>query len=225
MRTAVILSAGGAALFDALDYWKIDLNTIFVMSDRKCIGIERAKQLQIQTHVIAGKNRDDMSADFANAALGKECNQVLLFFSRFVSDDLFQRIPTFNFHPSDLPNFPGMKAIEAAQAASWPIQGVTLHEVDAGADTGPIRASVIAEVPVHVSLRFRASLAHVGKTILTGWALSRESPLLKEKPAQIDPQSLSVSAYGLLTHTESLLNDSDCEYFAQRYKDVYAQHE
>lgn len=43
-----------------------------------------------------------------------------------------------NVHPSLLPQFPGVGAIEAALAAGVETTGVTVHVVDEGVDTGPV---------------------------------------------------------------------------------------
>lgn len=54
-----------------------------------------------------------------------------------------------NVHPSLLPEFPGVRAIDDALAAGVETTGVTVHLVDAGLDTGP----VIAQQPVPVEPR------------------------------------------------------------------------
>ena len=51
-----------------------------------------------------------------------------------------------NVHPSLLPAFPGLQAIEDALAAGVAVTGVTVHYVDEGVDTGPV--IVQEEVPV-----------------------------------------------------------------------------
>ncbi|MGE5274671.1 MAG: phosphoribosylglycinamide formyltransferase [Verrucomicrobiota bacterium] len=43
-----------------------------------------------------------------------------------------------NVHPSLLPDFPGLRAIEQAVAAGVRTTGVTVHLVDEGIDTGPV---------------------------------------------------------------------------------------
>ncbi len=57
------------------------------------------------------------------------------------------RFPVVNVHPSLLPAFPGMHAIEDALAAGVAETGVTVHFVDEGVDTGPVIAQ--EAVPVH----------------------------------------------------------------------------
>ena len=54
-----------------------------------------------------------------------------------------------NVHPSLLPEFPGVRAIDDALAAGVETTGVTVHLVDQGLDTGP----VIAQQPVPVEPR------------------------------------------------------------------------
>jgi phosphoribosylglycinamide formyltransferase 1 len=54
-----------------------------------------------------------------------------------------------NVHPSLLPEFPGVRAIDDALAAGVETTGVTVHLVDDGLDTGP----VIAQQPVPVEPR------------------------------------------------------------------------
>jgi phosphoribosylglycinamide formyltransferase-1 len=43
-----------------------------------------------------------------------------------------------NFHPSLLPSFPGLKAVDQAIEYGSPLLGNTAHFIDEGVDTGPI---------------------------------------------------------------------------------------
>ncbi len=52
-----------------------------------------------------------------------------------------------NVHPSLLPAFPGLRAIEQALAYGVKVFGVTVHFVDAGVDTGPVILQGAVELP------------------------------------------------------------------------------
>ena len=60
-----------------------------------------------------------------------------------------QRFPgaVINVHPSLLPAFPGLHAIEQALAYGVKVFGVTVHFVDAGVDTGPVILQRAVELP------------------------------------------------------------------------------
>jgi phosphoribosylglycinamide formyltransferase 1 len=52
-----------------------------------------------------------------------------------------------NVHPSLLPAFPGLGAVEQALAYGVKVFGVTVHFVDAGVDTGPVILQGSVELP------------------------------------------------------------------------------
>jgi len=52
-----------------------------------------------------------------------------------------------NVHPSLLPAFPGLRAVEQAVEHGVKVFGVTVHFVDEGVDTGPIVAQRAVELP------------------------------------------------------------------------------
>ena len=63
-----------------------------------------------------------------------------------LTEQLVERLPVINVHPSLLPAFPGLRAWEQALEAGVDTTGVTVHFVDTGLDSGPVIAQ--AEVPV-----------------------------------------------------------------------------
>jgi len=52
-----------------------------------------------------------------------------------------------NVHPSLLPAFPGLQAIEQALSYGVKVFGVTVHFVDEGVDTGPVISQRAVELP------------------------------------------------------------------------------
>jgi phosphoribosylglycinamide formyltransferase 1 len=75
---------------------------------------------------------------------------VLAGYMRVLSRAFLERFdPIVNVHPSLLPSFPGLRAIEQALAAGVEETGVTVHLVDEGVDTGP----VLRQEPVPVEPR------------------------------------------------------------------------
>jgi phosphoribosylglycinamide formyltransferase 1 len=64
---------------------------------------------------------------------------VLAGYMRLLTPAFLDRFdPIVNIHPSLLPSFPGLRAIEQALAAGVQTTGVTVHLVDEGIDTGPV---------------------------------------------------------------------------------------
>ncbi len=59
-------------------------------------------------------------------------------YMHLLTPEFLARFPTINVHPSLLPDFPGMHAIEDALKAGVGETGTTVHFVDEGVDTGPV---------------------------------------------------------------------------------------
>jgi phosphoribosylglycinamide formyltransferase-1 len=76
---------------------------------------------------------------------------VLAGYMHLLTPSFLDRFPDriVNVHPSMLPEFPGVGAIDAALAAGVETTGVTVHLVDEGLDTGP----VLRQEPVPVEPR------------------------------------------------------------------------
>ncbi len=74
---------------------------------------------------------------------------VLAGFMELLSLGFLERFPqaVINVHPSLLPAYPGLGAIEQALAHGDERFGVTVHYVDAGIDTGPVILQDAVELP------------------------------------------------------------------------------
>jgi phosphoribosylglycinamide formyltransferase 1 len=76
---------------------------------------------------------------------------VLAGYMHLLSKPFLDRFPEriVNVHPSLLPQFPGLRAVEQALESGVETTGVTVHVVDEGLDSGPI----LAQAPVPVEPR------------------------------------------------------------------------
>jgi phosphoribosylglycinamide formyltransferase-1 len=151
MRLGVVCSAGGSAVFAALDLLEeagaIAPESVLVVTDRACGAEDQARARGIAQRRFDEADPARFSAAAADCLAGEGCDAALLLFSRLVTPALFDRVPSFNLHPSLLPAFPGFGALAAARKAGVRMVGCTLHRVDAGTDSGPIVAQVASPAP------------------------------------------------------------------------------
>lgn len=104
--------------------------------------------------VFARRPKDFASkADYETAILAELRSRqvewvVLAGYMRIVGEVLLDAYSgrMVNIHPSLLPAFPGLRAIEQAFAAGVRQTGVTVHYVDAGVDTGTILAQKVVNI-------------------------------------------------------------------------------
>lgn len=121
---------------------------------------------------------------------------VLLFYLRLVTSELFHAYPTFNVHPSLLPDYRGFNAIERAHADRVEWFGATLHLIDEKADHGPVVARVSTKLQPGESMDRMRRISFAQKTYLALYLLDcfeshRESngtvPLVHEFPPMNPP--------------------------------------
>jgi phosphoribosylglycinamide formyltransferase-1 len=118
-------------------------------------ALERARALGIETGVFVLADYDDRSArDGAIAAWMLERDVELIVLAGYMAILTSAFLGRFegaivNVHPSLLPAFPGIHAIEQALAYGVKIFGVTVHfvEDDGGVDTGPVILQRGIELP------------------------------------------------------------------------------
>jgi phosphoribosylglycinamide formyltransferase 1 len=115
-------------------------------------AIDRAQQRGIPT-ILLDRHQYPTREELDRAIVGTfESHQVecvvMAGWMRIITQVLIDAFPdrVINIHPSLLPSFPGMHAIEQALAAKVKITGCTVHLVSLEVDAGPIL--VQAAVPV-----------------------------------------------------------------------------
>jgi phosphoribosylglycinamide formyltransferase-1 len=116
-----------------------------VASDRPgAPALARAERAGIETAAFpvgAAETRADRDARMGDWLAGRGARMVVLAgYMQLLGPSFLDRFPdaVINVHPSLLPAFPGLRAIEQALAYGARVFGVSVHFVDAGVDTGPL---------------------------------------------------------------------------------------
>jgi phosphoribosylglycinamide formyltransferase-1 len=144
----VLVSGEGTNLQALLD---AGLPVVAVASNKPgVVALARAEAAGVPTAVFELDEHPDRPArDAAMADWLAEHGASLVVsagFSHLLTPGFLGRFRTVNVHPSLLPAFPGLGAVEAALRAGAAETGVTVFDVDGGLDTGP----VLAQEPVPI---------------------------------------------------------------------------
>ena len=165
MKNIVILISGGGSNMAAIvktaqrDQWPRTLGAqvAAVISNKATAGgLEFAREHGIATEVVDHKaygSRDDFDAALAAVidrfdAPGAPVLVVLAGFMRILTPGFVARYAgrLVNIHPSLLPAFPGLHTHQRAIDAGCQFAGVTVHQVTAELDHGPILAQAVVPV-------------------------------------------------------------------------------
>lgn len=183
LPVAVLVSGRGsnmAAIAQSCASGAINARIVRVIADRSGAGgIERARELGLETRVIAARQFPDRAA--FEAAMQSEIDAsgarlvVLAGFMRILSPGFAARHAgaMLNIHPSLLPKFTGLHTHERAIAAGEKQHGASVHFVTGELDGGPLLRQ--ARVPVRPgdtpeSLSARVQAAeHIIYPEVIGW--------------------------------------------------------
>jgi phosphoribosylglycinamide formyltransferase-1 len=144
-RVVVLVSGSGSNLQSLIDsvHGRDGVAIVRVVSSKAgVLALERAEGAGIPTVVVplAGRGREERDAELAEVVAAERPDLVVLAGWMSILTGVFlDRFPdrVINLHPSLLPSFPGMHAIE--QALEWGVQltGVTVHFAEEVVDGGP----------------------------------------------------------------------------------------
>jgi phosphoribosylglycinamide formyltransferase 1 len=158
---AVLVSGTGTNLQAILDtvHGTDGIEVVGVASNNpNARALQRAADAGVETGVFAAgqygsrEERDAALGDWLEAR-GVELI-VLAGFMELLSPAFIRRFGgrIVNVHPSLLPAFPGLRAIEQALEYGVRVMGVTVHFVDEGVDSGPVILQKSFELPLSYSL-------------------------------------------------------------------------
>lgn len=155
LRVGVLASGGGTNLQALLDHVHgFEAKVVAVASDQPDAGaLERARRAGVPTSVFPrGAYPDRATRDVAIAdwleAQGVEL-VVLAGYMAILGEAFIARFAdrVINVHPSLLPAFPGLAAVQQAIDHGAKVVGVTVHYVDEGVDTGAIILQRAIDMP------------------------------------------------------------------------------
>ena len=155
---AVLVSGNGTNLQALIDRLHLPADApveivLVVTSSADAPAVGRATAAGIRTEVIDRGDYEDREArDRALAELVDDADPALVVLAGWMSiltPSFLDRFPdrVINLHPSMLPAFPGMHAIDEAHAWGVRFTGVTVHFADPEVDGGP----PVLQEPVAVS--------------------------------------------------------------------------
>jgi phosphoribosylglycinamide formyltransferase 1 len=155
-RVGVLVSGEGTNLQALLDsvHGRDGIQIVCVGSSKASArGLERARAAGIESGVFDKADHPDRDA--RDAALGNWLDDhgvdllVLAGFMEVLGGAFIRRFEgrIVNVHPSLLPAFPGVRAIEQALEYGVRVAGVTVHFVDEGVDSGPVLLQEAFELP------------------------------------------------------------------------------
>jgi phosphoribosylglycinamide formyltransferase-1 len=155
LAIAVLVSGTGTnlqALLDTVHGREAQIVAV-ASSTAQAPALERSQARGVPSAVFAREDyasreaRDQALADWLSERGARLV--VLAGYMELLSGQFLARFPSavINVHPSLLPAFPGLKAIEQALAYGVKVFGVTVHFVDEGVDSGPVIVQRAIELP------------------------------------------------------------------------------
>ena len=195
LRVAVLVSGEGSNLQAILDdvHGREGVEVVGVASNRpEARGLERARGAGIETAVFAAGDFQDRDA--RDRAMGDWLEErdvalvVLAGFMELLGSAFIRRFAgrIVNVHPSLLPAFAGIRAIEQAVGYGVKVMGVTVHFVDEGVDSGPIILQEAFDV-----LPYSGDIAAIEERVheIEHRLLPRAVSLIAGGRVRIDPES------------------------------------
>ena len=145
MKLGIMCSGNGTNFENIVRTCRYDEVVIMIHNKEKCGAAKRANKLVI-THTHIKSKNEDLIIDVMKA--WKVDLIVLAGWMRIISPKLIESFPNkiINLHPSMLPKYKGLHAIERAFESGDKMTGVSVHYVNEELDGGEI--IIQSEVPI-----------------------------------------------------------------------------
>lgn len=146
MRLAVFASGSGSNFEAIVNSTKDDsyAEVVVLITDKECYATKRAEALGIPYFTFdKSKKRKEYEVDVVKVLKDYGAEFIALAgYMNIIGQTLLDAFPKriVNIHPSLLPKYRGLYAIERAVENKDDVIGITIHYVDKGIDTGEIIA-------------------------------------------------------------------------------------
>ena len=135
MRLGIMCSGNGTNFENIVRTCKEDEVVLMIHNKEKCGAAKRADKLGIPHCHISHKNEDQMVKLFTAWRVDLI---ILAGYMRVVKDPSAFGCPIINVHPSLLPKYKGLNAVQQALDANESVTGCTVHYVNEDLDAGEI---------------------------------------------------------------------------------------
>ena len=143
MRLGVMCSGNGTNFENIVRTCRYDEVVLMIHNKKKCGALKRAAKFGINHCYVNAKDEDQMVKLFE---VYKVDLIVLAGYMRVIQNPDAFSAPIINVHPSLLPKYKGLHAVEQAMEAGETVTGCTVHYVNEELDGGEIILQ--AEVPI-----------------------------------------------------------------------------
>lgn len=158
MKKILIFASGNGSNFQAIvEHFKDKQNDFdfeLLCNKKDAFVFERAKKLNVKSHYVPFNETKEFLAN------KKYDLYILAGYMRVLPQEVLEFGTFINIHPSLLPKFKGLNAIEKAYEAGEKEAGVTVHYVNHLVDSGEILAQESVEITVGMSLEELESKIH-----------------------------------------------------------------
>lgn len=168
MKKIIILASGNGSNFESICK-KIDKNVkieCLITNNPMAQVIKKAKKYQIKTHIIDSKsiNKNEYK-ELLIKTLEKYSSIdliVLAGYMKIIEKEIIEKYKNkiINIHPSLLPAFKGMNAIQKAYTYGVKYTGITIHYIDENIDEGTIIEQKVIKINYKENLEYLENKIH-----------------------------------------------------------------
>ncbi|MEA5451461.1 phosphoribosylglycinamide formyltransferase [Leptolyngbya sp. CCNP1308] len=156
LKLGVMASGNGSnleAIAQAIDRGDLHAQVQIVVYNNPKAGVaERALRLGLPAVLLNHRqypSRETLDKDIVETLHAHGADWVIMAgWMRCVTAVLIDAFPqqVLNIHPSLLPSFPGLRAVEQALAAGVKVAGCTVHHVELAVDSGPVIMQAVVPI-------------------------------------------------------------------------------